>query len=316
MKKGFLLLTAIILALSLAACGASENESGNAGTENAGQKTVSIMTPFLSSVTTGQMVEELKKDAEAKGWKTNVVDTKGDVGQLASRMEDVISSKTDAIVLVSTDPNQVKSQIESAAEHNIPVFGCDSGYIEGMAMNATSDNAAMSEMITNHLFETIGGKGNLVVLTYRAHPGVLKRTEKLDELLAAAPDVKTVTEQQVEVPGPIESARKQMESLLLANQQEGAVTAVWAGWDEPAIGAAQAIEAAGRDDIVVIGIDGNSQAVDMIKKGSPLIATVEQNFEGMADIVVAQIDRTFQGQEVEGTELYAPASLITKDSAE
>jgi hypothetical protein len=41
---------------------------------------------------------------------------------------------------------------------------------------------------------------------------------------------------------------------------------VWAAWDEPAIGATQAIQAAGRNEIVVTGIDGTSQASDMIKR--------------------------------------------------
>jgi ribose transport system substrate-binding protein len=182
-----------------------------------------------------------------------------------------------------------------------------------MTMNATSDNKEMSKMISNYLFEQMGGKGNLVVLTHRPHPGVLARTVQLDELLAANKGIAKVTEQQVEVPGPIENSRKQMESLLLSNKEEGAITAVWAGWDEAAIGAAQAIEAAGRKDIIVTGIDGNSQAVEMIRKGSPLVATVKQNFVGMTEIVIKQIDLVFQGKPVEGTELYAPASLITKE---
>ena len=45
-------------------------------------------------------------------------------------MEDLVSAKTDAIVLVSTDPNMVEAQIEGAAQAGIPVFGCDSGFIE------------------------------------------------------------------------------------------------------------------------------------------------------------------------------------------
>ncbi|MDB4868868.1 MAG: periplasmic binding protein [Cohnella sp.] len=308
MKKGLLVLTALVLIMALAACGGKKGGSGS--------KIVSILTPYLSSVTTNQMVESLKKLASDKGWKPNVVDTKGDMGQLASRMEDVISSKTDAIVLVSTDPNQLKSQIQKAKEKNIPVFGCDSGFIEGMAMNATSDNTAMSKMITGHLFKTMGNKGNLVVLTYRPHPGVLARTVTLDDMLKTSPGIKKVTEQQVEVPGPIESARKITENLLLSNKDEGSITAIWAGWDEAAIGAAQAIQAAGRKNIIVTGIDGNSQAVDMIKKDSPLVATVKQNFTGMTEIVVKQIDLVFQGKAVEGTELYAPASLITKENAQ
>jgi ribose transport system substrate-binding protein len=308
MKKGILFLTALLLVIGLTACGGS-SKGNNA-------KTVSILTPYLSSVTTNEMVESLKKQISDKGWKANVVDTKNDIGQLASRMEDVISSKTDAIVLVSTDPNQLKSQIQLAKEKNIPVFGCDSGYIEGMVMNATSDNKAMSKLITEQLFKMIGNKGKLVILTYRPHPGVLARTVQLDEMLKDNPDISKVTEQQVVVPGPIENSRKQMESLLLSNKAEGAITAVWAGWDEPAIGAAQAIEAAGRTDIIVTGIDGNSQAVEMIKKGSPLVATVKQNFTGMTEIVVKQMDLVFQGKAAEGTEMYAPASLITKENAQ
>ncbi|WP_256761740.1 substrate-binding domain-containing protein [Cohnella sp. WQ 127256] len=310
MKKGIMLLTALLLVIGLTACGGKSKEDGAKSA-----KTISIMTPYLSSVTTNEMVESLKKQASDKGWKANVVDTKGDMGQLASRMEDVISSKTNAIVLVSTDPNQLKSQIQRAKEKNIPVLGCDSGYIEGMVMNATSDNKEMSKLITDHMFQTLGNEGKIVILTHRPHPGVLARTVQLDEMMKDKPGISTVTEQQVEVPGPIESARKQMESLLLSNKAKGSISAVWAGWDEAAIGAAQAIEAAGRKDIIVTGIDGNSQAVDMIKKDSPLVATVKQNFTGMTEIVVKQLDLVFQGKPAEGTEMYAPASLITKDNA-
>lgn len=299
-------MTALILALGLTACG--DRSEGK-------EKTVSILTPYLSSVTTNEMVESLKKEAADRGWKATVIDTKGDVGQMASRMEDVISTKTDAIVIVSTDPNQVKTQIEAAAAKNIPVFGCDSGYIDGMAMNATSDNKAMSKMITDYLFNEIGFKGKLVVFTHRPHPGVLNRTVQLEEELAAQSDIQVVTEQHVEVPGPIENSRKQMESLLLANKNDDDITAIWAAWDEPAIGATQAIEAAGRQNIIVTGIDGNSQAVEMIGKGSPLVATVKQNFTGMAEIVAKQIELVFEGKDVEATELYAPASLITKENA-
>lgn len=275
-------------------------------------KSVAILTPFQQSVTTNEMIGALSAQAARRGWRSNVVDTKGDVGQLASRMEDVIAAKVSAIVLVSTDPNQLRTQIRAANAAKIPVFGLDSGYIDGMAMNATSDNAAMGQTITRFLFKAMNNKGNLVVLTYRPHPGVLKRTQALDALLKQTPGIKVVTEQQVPVPGPIEGARQQMENLLLANPAKGAITAVWAGWDEPAIGVTQALQAAGRSDVLVIGIDGTSQAADLIQKGSPFKATLKQNFAGMAALVVQQIERVFKGQRVSATELYAPASLISK----
>lgn len=304
MKKLVSIVTVFVLLVTLSACGQKSDGSGEEG------KKIAILTPFLSSVTTKQMVDTLEKLAGEKGWSTNTIDTNGDVGALASRMEDVISSNVDAIVLVSTDPNQVKSQIKMAKEKGIHVFGSDASYIDGMTLNATSDNAEMSKLITGYLIEQIGEEGNLIVFTHRPHPGVLKRTEVLDEMLKDYPNIHVITEQEIKVPGPIENARQQMENLLLANKEEGSITAVWAGWDEPAIGAAQAIEAAGREGIIVTGIDGNSQAIVMIETGAPIKATVRQNFEGMADIVMEQMEKVFNGQEVDSTEMYAPAELI------
>jgi len=307
MKKTIATLISLLLMLTVAAgCGGGGSD----------EKTVSILTPYQSSVTTNQMIEVLRQKAEEKGWKTEVIDAKGDIGQMASRMEDVITRKTDAIVIVSTDPNQLEAQIALAAEKGIPVFGCDSGYIDGMAMNATSDNAEMARMMTEYLFEQIGGEGDVLVMTHRPHPGVLKRSLKLDQMLADYPGITIINELHVDVPGPIENARKQMESVLLARKEPGSIKAVWAAWDEPAIGAAQAIMNAGRDEIIVAGIDGNSQAVDMIREGSPIVATVEQNFTGMAEIVIEQIGKVFGGGQVDATEMYAPARLITKDGAE
>lgn len=307
MKKTIATLISLLLMLIVAAgCGGGGSD----------EKTVSILTPYQSSVTTNQMIEVLRQKAEEKGWKTEVIDAKGDIGQMASRMEDVITRKTDAIVIVSTDPNQLEAQIALAAEKGIPVFGCDSGYIDGMAMNATSDNAEMARMMTEYLFEQIGGEGDVLVMTHRPHPGVLKRSLKLDQMLADYPGITIINELHVDVPGPIENARKQMESVLLARKEPGSIKAVWAAWDEPAIGAAQAIMNAGRDEIIVAGIDGNSQAVDMIREGSPIVATVEQNFTGMAEIVIEQIGKVFGGGQVDATEMYAPARLITKDGAE
>ena len=315
MRKLLMLFMTVTLLVILAACGGNDNASEeNASEESSGDsKSISILTPYLSSVTTKQMVDEIESRAKDNGWEVNVIDTKGDVGGMASRMEDVILAGTDAIVIVSTDPNQIEAQIKQAAEKGIPVFGSDSGYIEGMTMNATSDNAEMSRMITEYLFEQMGGEGNLVVLTHRPHPGVLIRSETFDEMLKDYPDINVMTELEVEVPGPIENARQQMENLILANKGKEEITAVWAGWDEPAIGAAQAIEAEGIEDIIVTGIDGNSQAVEMIEEGSPIKATVEQNFIGIAEIVVEQMTKVFNGEEVDGNELYAPAKLITAE---
>jgi ribose transport system substrate-binding protein len=240
------------------------------------------------------------------------VDTKNDFAALASRMEDLVTSKVDAIIIVSADPSQIADQVKQADQAGIPVFGCDSGFIDGITVNATSDNYQMSELITNYLFDRINHTGKLVILTHRPHPGIFKRNEKLDEILAQNPNITVITEQHVDVPNPIDNARTVMENVLLGNAGDGAVSAVWCAWDEAAIGAVQAITDAGRSNIIVTGIDGNAQAKEYIDQGSPLVATIEQNFTGMAEIVIQQLEQHFAGQTLTRGDKYAPATIYTK----
>ncbi len=304
MKKLLAILVTLALLCSLSTLAAAEGQQG---------KNVSLLTANLSSVTTNQMIEYMKAGLEAQGVNVTVVDTKGDFGQLASRIEDSVSSKADAIVLVSADPGLVATQLQMAFDANVPVFGCDSGYMEGMMVNATSDNYKMGEDIARYLFEDLmGGKGTVIALTHRPHPGVAKRCQAFDDLLKQYPDIKLITEQHVEVPGPIDSARTIMENLILANAAKDSITAVWCAWDEPAIGVTQALTDAGRDEVIVTGVDGNSQAVELIEQGSNLKATMAQNFEGMANIVVTEMIKLFNGETVTPGDQYAPAVLITK----
>ena len=228
-----------------------------------------------------------------------------------------LAAGTDAIVLVSADPSQLKNQLQDAFDAGIPVFGCDSGYIEGMQVNATSDNYQMGQLIVSYLFDDLmGGKGTVVALTHRPHPGVVKRCEAFDDQLKTHPDIELITEQHVPAEQPINDAQDIVQNLLTANPEKGSITAIFCGWDEPAIGAAQACAEAGRDEILIVGVDGNDQAVSLIQQGTDLKATVAQNFQGMADIVADQLCKLFTCETIQPGELYADATLITADNAD
>ena len=315
MKKGSVkrLLAAALAGLGLTACGGGAKSTAD-GLEG---KNISIMTPYLSSVTTNQMVENLQAGLEKEGAEVTVIDTANDFSKLASRIEDVVTAQTDGIILVSADPSQLENQLQEAFDANIPVFGCDSGFIEGMQVNATSDNYQMGQLITDYLFnDLMGGEGNVIALTHRPHPGVVKRCEAFDDAIAANDKISLITEQHIPAEQPINDAQDTVENLLLSNPEKGSITAIWCGWDEPAIGATQACMEAGRDEILVVGVDGNEQAVDLIKQGTNLKATVKQNFDGMADIVLEQMKLLYTGKEIEKGDMYADATLITQENAE
>lgn len=288
-----------------------QNTEGEAQIETAGKKNVYIITPYLSSVTTKEMVNYMQSSIEEINGKVTVIDTEGETATLASRVEDAVTAKADAIVIVSVDPSYCEEQIKEASDAGIPVFGCDAGYLDTMQMNATSDNYAIGKLITEYLFEKINHAGNIIVLTDRTHPGVGKRTAALDDVLKENPDIKVIAEEHVVVPGPIESGKSSMESLILANPDPDSITAVWCGWDEPGIGAAQALSEAEREGIVITGVDANEQAVAMIEAGDPsFIATVKQDFPAMAKMVVDEMTKVFNGEAAEKGEYYAEATII------
>ena len=113
MKKFVCVMMAAFMLLTLSACGGSGSASSGGSSAAGSQsgpfegKTVSVMTPYMASVTTNQMVGYLETDLTAQGAEVNVIDTANDFAELASRIEDVTAAGTDAIVLVSADPTQL-----------------------------------------------------------------------------------------------------------------------------------------------------------------------------------------------------------------
>lgn len=282
-----------------------------AGTAHA--EDVAVLTPYISSVATNEMVETFKADATAKGWTVNVVDTRGDFQQLASRVEDVTNAGVKAIVLVSVDPNQIADQVAAAAEKKIPVIALDGAVAPGVLANITTDNFALGTILSDYLFKQLGNKGNIVKFFHSAHPGVRQRELALDKALEANPDIKVIAEHYVQVPGPIDNARLAMETFI---RQHGAeINGVWAAWDEPAIGALLAQQSDAPDaKMIIAGIDGNPQAVELIKQCTNLVATVRQDFPGIAKAAVAEIGNVLEGKPVSKQEIFVDATVVDRAS--
>ena len=255
-----------------------------------------------------------KAEAEKMQWTVDVVDTAGDMPALASRVEDVVAAKANAIVLFSVDPAQIQAQVDAAKAAGIPVVTIDGAKNGSTVLNVTSDNYVLGKTMTEFLFSAIGEDGKIVRFFHSAHPGVRQREIALDDALKANPGIKEVANHYVQVPGQIEDSRAAMDAILLANPGEGAITGVWAAWDEPGIGAKLSLDAANRGGIVIAGIDGNPQAVELIKGCTQYIGTVRQGFGEMSKIAATELNKVLAGGNASEPELYAPVELITRDS--
>ena len=162
----------------------------------AGEK-VSVITPFLAAIATGEMIEAFKAKATEYQWTVDVVDTAGDMAAFASRVEDATTSGANAIVLVSVDPAQIQDQVDKAKAAGVPVITIDGAKNAATVLNVTSDNYVLGETMTKFLFDQIGNKGNIVRFFYSAHPGVHQRELALDAALKANPEIKQVADHYV-----------------------------------------------------------------------------------------------------------------------
>lgn len=274
---------------------------------------VTILTPYISSIPTNEMAQSFKAEGEKRGWNVTIIDTRNDFGQLASRMEDTINAKANAIVLISTDPGQVGDQVDLAAKAGIPVISLDGNKRENVAINVTSNNFELGTQLSEALFKSLGGKGNIVKFFHSAHPGVHQRELALDEALKKYPDIKVIADHFVKVPGPVDDGRIAMENIL--RQYGDQIDGVWAAFDDPGIGAELATESEKPDSkLIIMGIDGNAQAVDMIKSCTHYKATFRQDFPKMATVGAEQLEKILGGGKADKDEIYVPAVEITADT--
>lgn len=277
------------------------------------QSKVAVITPYLAQPGTQFYVEGFKAAAARESWTVNVVDTAGDVAAVISRIEDAVNQKVDAIV-INVDPAQVNAGLQTAKEANIPVFGMDSGADPLLVTNVTSNGYAMAAETSVYVANRIGGAGNVVMFVFDAFPPVQVRGVVADAVFGNFPDIKILDRVTPDVQdGGIADSRAKMEAILAANPEKGSIAAVWAAWDQPALGALQAIEAAGRTDegIVIVGMDANPQAREAIAAGGNFEASVAQDFKGIGAATAEAIARHLKGEPIRQNVIYVPTTLVT-----
>lgn len=281
--------------------------------QTAAAQEVAVITPYLAQPGTQFYVDGFSARAAELGWTVNIIDTAGDVAAVISRIEDVVTQGVDAIV-INVDPAQIGAGLKTAADAGIPVVGMDAGSDPLVAANITSNGYAMAAETAVYVANRIGGAGKVVMFTFDPFPPVQVRGAIADAVFGNFADIEVIDRITPDVSdGGIADSRARMEALLAANPEPGSISAVWAAWDQPALGALQAIEAAGRqaEGIVITGIDANPQAREAIAAGGNFEASVAQDFDGIGRTTADTVARLIAGETLVQRVIYVPTKLIT-----
>ncbi|MDQ0474485.1 sugar ABC transporter substrate-binding protein [Labrys wisconsinensis] len=225
----------------------------------------------------------LKKTGLDKTWHITQTDAKGDPGQLVSQIEDAITAKSDAILVMYGTLTAAKSALDSLTSSKIPFFSLDSGWQAPAIADITSNNYAMSAQTVQFMIDTLLAKGktsaNICAIVANFHHGTRKRGKVMKTALTENEWISLKAERVIQYSGFYETTQNTVSDWLTTYGED--LDVIWCPWDEPAMAAAEVIAARGlQDKIFVIGHDGHPTALDRMRKPDyPLLATTAQAFE-------------------------------------
>lgn len=285
----------VAASLVLTGCSASGGSPDGGG---GGDPSVSVQLKTLSS----PYWLQVKAGAEAGGAETGATVTlagataETEVQQQIDKIRTAITQQVDAIVVAATAPDQIKPVLEEAAAAGIKVLLVDTpvdGFEDAVTFIGT-DNLAAGEQAGEFIAsQTTSGK--MAILG--GHPGngaTDDRVQGVKDALAET-DIEIVAELTAESDRAL--ARSTMADIL---QTSPDINVVFAANDDMALGAVEALKAAGVDlsKVTVVGADGTADAVESVLAGE-LTASIAQNSYDMGKVGVEQAVKAVAGDSVE-----------------
>lgn len=258
------------------------------------------------------MIDEIKR----LGGEPIALDAKRNDQTQISQIQTLIAQKPDAILEMLGNLDVLNPWLKKIRDENIPLFTVDTATPHAIN-NTTSNNYSLGAELALQMVADMGGKGNVLVFNgFYSVPVCKIRYDQMKYVLASFPDVKIIEPELRDViPNTVQSAYSNITDMLTKYPGEGDISAVWACWDVPQIGATQAIEAAGRKGVKTYGVDGSPEFVEMVANPDSAAAAVaaQQPYE-IGKTAAQNVARYLAGEKV-APFTFVPAVLITKENA-
>lgn len=252
-----------------------------------------------------------------QGVEVNTEDGQGDIAKQQSQIENFIAAGVDGIVVMLVDADSGAAISKRVAEAGIPLVfvnnapaNVDSLPDKQAFVGSNEEQAGTLE--TETVCKMLGGKGKAVIIQGQlGTTGQRGRTKATHDVLAsdACKGIEVVDEQTANW---MRTPSLDLVSNWLSAGRE--FDAVISNNDEMALGAIQALKAAGKpmDQVVVGGVDATADALAAMQAGD-LDVTVFQNAKGQGVGAIDTVLKIARGETVE-KKTYIPFELVTKEN--
>lgn len=295
-----------------AAAPSSDKKETTAAGSAAGGGAIKIGATYysLQNEFTMRMDNAGKKYCKEQGIEFYSYDGNYDAATQLQQVETMIENGVDAIILNPQDAVACAAAVELAHKNNIPVVGVNTMVESDLLTSYVgSQDVSAGEDIMKYMIDYMGKDAfNIVIIEGpMGQSAQLQRIEGIENILKTHPNVKELARNTAN--WSRSEAMTLMETWL--NTYGDDIHAVIAENDEMALGARQAIEAAGKN-IPCIGVDGIADAVTAVGNGS-MIASDFQNAEGQMTGAIETAVKVVKGETVEKT-YWIPFEMITPEN--
>ena len=209
------------------------------------------------------LAEGVADEGKALGAEVTVLSADDQLEKQISDVEDLIAAEIDALLINPTQGEAV-GVIEDAANAGIPVITMQRAVPSSLVTaHLGTNNVLIGQLAAEWLVAKLGGEGKIVVL--EGIPGAASSEDRKTgstPVFEAAEGIEIVAQQTAEYDRA--TALTVTENILQANPD---IDAVFCYNDEMAMGALAALEAEGRDDVLITGIDALPDAVEAVGAG-------------------------------------------------
>lgn len=271
---------------------------------------IGFLPPAMTSPFYASCIEGATPVAEANGYDLLVMSppTEDDYATQMSMMEDMITRGVAGIAVCGINLDALIPGIQKANEAGIPVVMFNTiTELEGADVYAYSgyNQYGGGAKIADWVNEQTGGEAKVAIIEGLPSDFTTQRMGGfVDRAAEAYPGIEVVATQ----PGDWvrETGMNAAMDMLQAHPE---INVIYGLSDEMALGAVQACKQIGRDDIIVVGLDGNPNALESVKAGE-LDATLDCGPVAIgANAVLAIID-AINGVEREEKVIEAETTVV------
>jgi putative xylitol transport system substrate-binding protein/inositol transport system substrate-binding protein len=300
MKRKLLsvMLAGVMLVGLLTGCGAADKDAKkDSGSDDGGDKKIKIgMTLYsLKNEYTVRLANAAEAEAEKQGVELVVYDGNYDASTQISQVETMIADGCDGIILNPQDAEACSPCVDKAVEAGIPIVGVNTRVQnDKLTSYVGSIDVKAGEMEAQALLDVIGTDAKIVIIEGpMGQSAQIERREGIKNILDANPNVEVLAEKTAN--WSRSEAMTVMETWLQAFDN---IDGVIGENDEMALGAKEAIKAAGGKDIPTVGVDGITDALEAVENGTQVVS-IFQNADGQARTAVDVLIKAIKGETVD-----------------